>query len=175
MIIKKVSTASLVVKENTRMQCMFNCLHYKVNPKCPPSAPEIKWFKELIAAHEHAEVFYEIMEYDNQLDMYAKRKAFQTKVLEFEHIKKREGYYYALVFHSGPCSQCGDSHCKLSSCNRWEVGRTPLCGTGIDIQKLCEQLEISTEDSILYWNQTFSKSIFQDKTNKVLMLSIVFY
>lgn len=176
MKIKKVPISLLKIKTYTRLQCMLGCLHYKRNPMCPPSCQNTVWFEHLIASYQHANIYFENIEFNDRFDLLEKRKMFQTRLLEEERRLKLEGNFYALCFFSGECSMCDDKICNLNECRRPFHGRVPVCATGIDIMKLCEEvLGLSKEQSISYWKPLFSKNYFKKFDNKHLCLGIILY
>ncbi len=176
MHIKKVPVASLEIKAYTRLQCMLGCVHYKRNPMCPPSCPDVSKFGELVNSYQHVDIYFENIMFDDQSGLVEKRRLFQEKLLKEECRLRKEGNFYALCFFSGACSMCGDEICNLDKCKRPLTGRMAVCATGIDIMNLCDKLlKVSKEHGISYWKPLFSEGCFENPKNKHLCLGFIFY
>jgi predicted metal-binding protein len=130
---------------------------------CPPSCPDTIWFKKVIESYQHANIYFETIEFESRFELLEKRRSFQEKLLEEEHKMKRSGNFYALCFFSGVCSMCGDTVCHVDECKRIAVRRAPICATGIDIMHLCHEiLGLPREHCISCWIPLLRKEYFED-------------
>lgn len=170
------SPSILNIQERTRLQCMLNCIHGSRNPLCPPRCPDTAWFKNIIKCYEYAYLCYEIISYGDSVNLWKHIRAFQGKMLAKEHSLKRDGHFFAISFFSGACSMCDEHPCRLHECNRKSVGRTPICGTGINIAELCQPYPNLTQElQLSFWKPLLATEYVKYTNYKHLCLGVIFY
>ena len=171
-----ISTDSLRVKANTRLQCMHGCLHYKVNPLCPPACPDVQWFENISLLFKKVNVFYEIFERSDMVDAVKKRKSFHVQLLDIERKLKMNGKCYTLCCISGACTICTKEVCSAKECERRLLGRTPVCATGIDLMHLFTGiLKLPLGVALSFWKPNLSSDYFSKSNKSYLCLGLIFY
>jgi predicted metal-binding protein len=134
------------------------------------------WYKGLIEKYDKVDVCYDVMPYGDMAELTRKRNEFNVSLIKLEQQRKREGHYFALTFISGGCTHCEEKICTSLECIRQNYGRTPVCGVGIDIQHLVEDvLVLQKEQGVSYWLPNLTKKFFEAFPKTHLCVGMILY